>query len=233
MVSVDKAQIAKYKFEGNNFEILIDSNLAMQMKQGKSVSINEILAVNKIFKDAKKGLEASTEKIKQIFKTDNPAEVARIIIEKGVVPVTAEYRNSLREQKRKQVVAYFQKYAVDPQTHLPHPATRIENAMAEAKVNIDEKHDIPKLVEEVKKKIMGIIPIKFEMKEVAIKIPADYAAKSYKLVQSLGKMLKDEWLSDGSWTVVLEIPGGMEEEMHSKLNSMCHGNVETKILKIK
>lgn len=231
MVSVDKAQIVKYRVNDQHFEILVDSDLAMQMRRGKSVSINDVLAINKIYKDSKKGLEVSPAALMAVFSTDNPAEVAKIIIQKGDIPLTADYKNKIREEKKKQVISYIHRYAVDPKTHLPHPITRLENAFEEAKVHIDENHDINKLIEEARKKLITVLPLKFEMKEIAIRIPSDYAAKSYGIVQSLGKILKNEWMGDGSWSVVIEIPGGMEEEMHDKLNSMCHGNVETKILK--
>ena len=233
MVSVDKAQIAKYKKGGNHFEILIDSNLALQLKQGKQVSMADVLAVNRVFKDAKKGMEASSALLKEAFQTDDIMEIARQIIMHGEVHATAEFKSQLREQKRKQVVNIIHRNAVDPKTHIPHPVTRIESAMEEAKCKIDENVDAIKQVDEVLKKIRLILPIKFEQKEISIKIPADYAAKSYSVVTSFGKKLREDWQSDGSWVVVIEIPGGLEEEMHDKLNALTHGNVETKILNIK
>ena len=75
--------------------------------------------------------------------------------------------------------------------------------------------------------------MKFEVKEIAVKIPADFAAKSYQVLNSFGTKLKEEWLSDGSLAVVLEIPGGLENEFYDKINSLTHGNVETKVLNIK
>jgi ribosome maturation protein SDO1 len=42
--------------------------------------------------------------------------------------------------------------------------------------------------------------------------------------------MKDEWRSDGSWYVTLEIAGGLEQDLYDKLNAMTHGNIETKLL---
>jgi len=230
MVDVDSAQIARLKTHGHNFEILVNSSNAIALKGGSNVSMSDVLAVPKVFSDAKKGLEASANTMKEVFQVDDPIEVAKIIIQKGEIPLTAEYKNQLREQKKKKIIELIHRDAVDPKTHLPHPPQRIENAMEEAKVRIDESMDVNKQLELVLKKIRPVLPIKFEVKEIAVKIPADYAAKSYSIVNSFGKKLKEEWQSDGSMVVVLEIPGGLEEDLHNKLNELCHGETETKIL---
>ena len=77
------------------------------------------------------------------------------------------------------------------------------------------------------------MPIKFEIKEIAVKIPPEFAAKSYTILNSFGKKIREDWQTDGSLVVVLEMPGGLEEDFHNKLNALCHGDVETKILNIK
>ena len=139
MVDVDKAQIAKIKKNGQNFEILIDSNLAIAFKSNPNNDIKEILAAEKIFADAKKGMDSSPIALKQAFGTDDPLEVAKEIILKGDVPLTAEYKQELRDVKRKQIINMIHRNAVDPKTHIPHPPGRIEAAMDEAKVHIDDE----------------------------------------------------------------------------------------------
>ena len=233
MVNVDESKIAKLKTHGQNFEILIDPNKALAFKQGGQIDINDILAVPTVFADAKKGEEASANAMRSIFKTEDPLEVAKIIIQKGEIPLTTEYKNKLRETKKKQIINLIHRNAVDPKTHLPHPPARIEAALEEAKVRVDEFADVNKQMQDALKKIRPILPIKFELKEIAIKVPADYASKSYPVVKSFGKLIRDEWQKDGSWVAVIELPGGLEEDFYGKLNALCHGEVETKILKIK
>ena len=233
MVSVDEAIIARLKTHNQNFEILVDCNMAIAVKEGKSVNMKDVLAAIKIFSDAKKGLEASENSMKQIFQTADPEEVAKIIIQKGEIQLTSEYRTNLKEQKRKQVINMLHVNGVDPKTHLPHPPQRIENALEEAKFHFDEFKAVQEQVQEALKKLRPILPIKFEVKEIAIKIPGEFAAKSYQILNSFGTKLKEEWLSDGSLATVLEIPGGLENDFYDKINSLTHGNVETKVLKIK
>lgn len=233
MVTVDDAVIAKLKTHGQSFEILVDCNNAIAVRQNKDVDMKDVLAAMKIFTDAKKGLEASEGAMKQIFKTSDPEEVAKQIIKKGDLQLTAEYRNTLRENKRKKVIDIIHRNGVDPKTHAPHPVTRIENALEEAKFHFDEFASVEEQLQEALKKLKPIIPIKFEIKEIAVKIGPEYAGKAYSIVKNYGKILKEEWQNNGYWVGVVEMPGGMESEFYEKINEICHGEVEAKVLKTK
>jgi len=233
MVTVDSAIIARLKTHGQDFEILVDCNNALTLKGGKEIDMRDVLAAMKIFSDAKKGLEASEGAMKQVFQTTEVEEVAKQIIQKGEIQLTSEYREKLKEGKRKQIINMIHRNGVDPTTHAPHPPQRIENALNEAKFHFDEFTPVEKQVQEALKKLKPIIPIKFEIKEIAIKVPSEFGAKAYPIVTQFGKILKDEWLKDGSWAVVIEIPGGLEEEFYDKINKLTHGDVESKVLSTK
>ena len=233
MVNVDEAIIARLKTHGQDFEILVDCNNALALREGKDVDMHDILAAMQVFSDAHKGLAASETAIKQIFGTNDVNEVAAQIIKKGDVQLTQEYRESLREEKRKQIIAILHRNGVDPKTHLPHPPQRIENAFAEAKFHVDEFTGVQEQVQEALKKLMPILPIKFEVKEIAIKISPEYAPKCYSTVKQFGTILREDWQTNGSWVAVVEIPGGMESDLYDKLNKIAHGNVESKVLKTK
>ena len=233
MVTVDHAVIAKLKIQGHEFEILVDCSNAIAFREGGSMDMHEVLAAMRVFSDAKKGLEASETAMKQIFGTSDASDVAKQIISKGEIQLTQEYRESLRAEKRKQIVAIIHRNGVDPKTHLPHPPQRIENAFDEAKFHVDEFKPVQEQVQEAMKKLRLILPIKFETKEIAIKISPEYAPKCYSIVKMFGTMLKEEWTQTGYWIAVVEIPGGMESDFYDRLNKVCHGNVESKILKVK
>lgn len=233
MVTVDHAIIARLSAHGQNFEILVDCGNAIALREGKDIGMHDILAAMQVFSDARKGMAASENAMKQIFGTSDVDEVAKQIIQKGEIQLTQEYREKIREEKRKQVIAIIHRNGVDPKTHLPHPPQRIENAFAEAKFHVDEFKPVQEQVQEALKKLRPILPIKFEVKELAIKIPPDYAPKCYSTVKSFATILREEWQGNGYWVGVVEIPGGMESDFYDKLNKICHGNVESKVLKIK
>jgi len=233
MVNVNEAQIIKLKSNGHEFEILVDQNLAIEFKNGANVDINSVLAVATVFSDAKKGEEASPTTMKQALGTDDPIEAAKVILKKADIPLTTEYKHKIKEQKLKQIINFIHRNAVDPKTHLPHPADRIKAALEEAKFHADEFENVQKQVEVALKAIRPIIAIKFETKEMAVKIPSDYAVKSYSIINKFGKKLREDWQTDGSYVAVVEIPGGLEEDFHNELNALCHGDIETKILNTK
>ncbi len=233
MVTVDQAIIARLKAQGQNFEILVDCSNALALKEGREMELRDVLAAMNVFSDARKGLVASETAMKQIFGTSDLSEIAKTIITKGEIQLTQEYREKLREDKRRQIITIIHRNGVDPKTHLPHPPQRIENAFIEAKVHVDEFASVQEQVQDALKKLRPILPIKFEIKEIALKIPPEYAPKCYSTVKSFGTMLREEWQTNGYWVAVIEIPGGMENDLYDKLNKICHGNVESKMLKTK
>lgn len=230
MVTLEDAVIARLEYYGEHFEILVDPDLAADFKRGKEIELEDILAVEEIFKDAKKGDKASEEAMLKAFNTTDPAEAAAFIIKKGQVQLTAQQRKEMQEEKRKNIVATITREAINPQTKLPHPARRIEIAMEEAKIHVDPFKSVDEQVTSVLKAIRTKIPIRFEKVQVAIRIPGDFTGKVYNIIPEFGKAKKEEWQQDGSWIAVVEIPGGMQDNFYRKLNELTHGQVETKLL---
>lgn len=229
MVDVDKAVVAKMKKSGKTFEILVDSDAAIALREGKDIDVRDVLAAENIFDDAKKGYQSSPKDLEMLFHTDDVLEVAKEIIMKGDVPVSAEHRNEEQEQKWKKLVYLIHRNAVDPQDR-PIPSERIEDAMKQAKVHLDTVKPAEEQMGDVVHKILPIIPLKMEIKEMKVRVPPQYAEKSYGVLKSLGKMKNEEWKSDGGLSCVIQIPGGLEDEFYDKLNSITHGNNEVEIL---
>ncbi len=224
--------VARIKKDGENFEIDIDPDLAVKFKQGdESINIREILKAPKVFNDAKKGMLASENRMKTVFETSDPYEVAKIIIKQGEIQLTAEYRAKLVEDKKRKIINIIHRNGIDPRTKLPHPIERIENAFKEAKVHVQEYRKAEDQIKEILEKLRPILAIKFEIREIEVRIPTEYAAKSYSIVKSFAKILKENWNNDGSLTSIIEIPAGLTEEFFEKLNNMTHGKVESKIVR--
>jgi len=222
---------ARLKKGTDVFEIVIDPEKAIAARHGKA-DIREALKIPKIFSDAKKGMLASEQRMQALFGTTDALEVAKKIVKDGDIQVTAEYRSQLREQKRRQIVEFIRRNGVDPRTHAPHPAQRVEAAMEEAKVRVDEFKPAEGQVQDILKALRPILPITFEIKDIELTIPAQYASKAYNVVKQFGKILNEAWQSDGSWKGTLEIPGGLEQELYDKLNAVTHGEVIAKVIKV-
>ncbi len=231
MVDVDKAVIARTKREGKVFEILVDCDAALDYRKGKSVSLSDVVATDDIFSDVKKGDKASTSELQRIFGTTDPIKISEIIVRQGEIQLTAKHRAQEREEKKKRIINIIHRNAIDSKTGLPHPPQRIEAAMVEAGVHIDEYKTAEEQVEEVMKKLRVIIPIKFERREIAVKIPPQYAGHSFTVLKKY-KLIKDEWQNDGSLVAVVEIPAGLQDDFFSELNKISHGEVESKIIRV-
>jgi len=232
MTSIDKAVVAKLRKEGKNFEILVDCEAAMKLKHGLPISIRDAVVTNDIFIDVKKGDKASENDLKKIFRINDAMEISRIIIKDGEVALTATFRDKIRKEKRAQIINVIHRNGIDPQTGLPHPPQRIEAAMEQAKVRIDEFKPADQQVEQILEAIKPIIPIKFEMREYAVKISSEYAAKCFGILKQY-KLLKEEWQNDGSLIALVELPAGISEEFEGRVNSATAGNVEFKVVKKK
>lgn len=223
---------AKLKKGSDVFEIVINPDKAMAFRKGIG-DIRDVLMFPKIFSDAKKGMTSPENRLKAVFGIIDPNEIAKKIILEGEVQVTADYRNAQVQQKRQRVIDLIHMNGVDPRTNAPHPITRIEAALTEAKIKIDDHKPAEEQIQGILRQIMPILPIKFVKKEIQLTIPAQYAGKTYTAIKQLSKILRESWNSDGSWTGLVEIPGGLEQELYDKLNNMTHGTLQAQVKETK
>ncbi|AFL67286.1 ribosome assembly factor SBDS [Desulfurococcus amylolyticus] len=228
----DKLVIARYEAKGYRFEILVDPELALKIKEGKQVSIDEVVAGDFIYKDARKGLKASPESMKEVFGTDDPKVVAVEIIKRGELQLTAEQRRKFIEEKRAQILNLIARNAIDPKTKLPIPVKRLELAMEQARISIDPYKPAEQQMEHIVSQLAKVIPIKIAKAYVAVRIPSEYASRSLKQIQVMGTTKKTQWREDGSLYMELEIPAGLQQELIDKVNALTKGSGEVKILNV-
>ena len=235
MIPVDKSVIIRYEKGGDRFEILADPEKAWEIKEKKDITLinnlDDLLASLDIYKDAKKGERASEAEVQKHFNSDDQKYILFKIITEGEMHLTTEQKRKMQEEKRKKIVNLIASQAIDPTTNLPHPVARIERAMEEAGVHIDPLKPPERQVDEIVNKLRPIIPIKIAKARIEIKVPAQYASRVYGYIKQL-KPVKTDWLNDGSLSVVIEIPAGMQTEVFDKLNSMTHGSVYSKLIQI-
>ncbi|MBU0636177.1 ribosome assembly factor SBDS [Candidatus Micrarchaeota archaeon] len=229
MVKVEDAVIARFEHSGHKFEVLVDPDLAVELRKGKIVSFNDLVALDSVFKDAKKGETQSETMIQKVFGTTEFEKVVKHIILKGQVQLTTDQRRRMLEEKRKELASFIAQNAINPQTKTPHPLTRIEIALEEAKFNVDVFKSIEEQVPLALNVIKPLLPISLEKLKIAVKVPASFSGKANVILHKFG-IKKEEWQKDGSLVAVLELPSGLKQELFEELNKMAHGQIETKIL---
>jgi ribosome maturation protein SDO1 len=230
MVKLEDAVVARLSSHSTTFEILVDPELAMAVKSGQSDDIRGVLALDKVFKDAKKGDKAADEIVQKVFGTTDVLKVAEEILRKGEIQVTTEQRRQMREQRLRQVISLISKRAINPQTGTPHPPARIESAMETARVHVDEFKSAEEQLPGIIKALQPLVPLKFEIRRIAVKIPAAHAGKAQRIVKSFATVKQEQWLNDGSWAAVVEVPAGIQAEFFDKLNELTSGEAQTKVL---
>jgi ribosome maturation protein SDO1 len=229
MIPIDKAVIARYTLGAKCFEVLVDPEKSLALKHGEAVSLEDSIAAREVFSDSKKGERASETDVNKVFGTNDFEKVLIKIIKDGEIQITTEQKRKMQENRRKQIIAIIAKGAVDPRTHLPHPITRLEKAVEEMRVNIDPFKPASSQVDDVLKKLRSILPIKIETVKIVVRIPPEHAPRSCCFLKGFS-ILKEEWQSNGSLIVVVELQAGMQSDFFDGLNKLTQGNVETKII---
>ncbi len=213
--------IARITRAGKRFEIYVYPEKAYQFREGRPVDVRSILAVENVFTDARKALKASSADLKKAFGTTDPYEIAEIILKEGEVQLTAEYRKKLQEEKTRWIVNYIHKNFVDPQTNLPHPVSRIQKAMKEAKVKIDPMKEPEQQVKEVVEQLRKILPLKSGQVRMTVIVPASVWAKARSLLAGQGSILSEKWSDDGTQvTFKVELPIGAQMLVLERIGEM-------------
>ncbi len=222
--------VVKYSFEGEKFEILVKPDPALDYKLGRKKDLSSVLVSDDIYTDSSKGTKPSTEKLLKAFKTDDSAEIAKKILQKGDLNLTTEQRRKMVEEKKKQLVEFISKTYVDPRTHLPHPPLRIEQAMKDARVSVDPQKSMDEQVKDIVEKLRSIIPLKSENLSLEIIIPAQFASQSYAVLKSVGSLKKEEWQNNGSLKAILEIPAAARPHVIDRLGSITKGSATVEVM---
>ena len=221
MVKLEDAVIARYEHAGERFELLVDPNLAMELKHGGKVAIEDLLVIDSVFKDAHKGDVKSEERIKAVFGTSDLKTVVERIVREGEVQLTTQQRREMLEKRKAEVIQFIARNAVNPQTQAPHPPQRIALAMEEARIQVDLNKSSQEQVPGILKEIRRLIPISMEQLRVAVRVPALYAGKATAVLHKYD-LKKEEWQNDGSFIALVEVPAGLKQDLFNALNHLFY-----------
>ena len=124
MVSLDNAVLARMEYGGKRYEVLVDPELVESFKSDvTSVEIDDFLATDEVWHDAKAGDRPTEEAILATFGTQDIATIASVILTKGSIQLTTNQRKEMVEQKRQQIIQEIHSTAIDPKSKSPHPKT--------------------------------------------------------------------------------------------------------------
>ena len=216
MVSLDDAVVARLEKGGKRYEILVDPELVDQFKSDpSSVSLDDLLATDEVWHDAKGGERPTEEKILSTFGTTELLDCVTNILRNGSIQLTTLQRRQMIADKRQQIITEISRTAIDPRSKAPHPATRIELALDELRWNPDPFLSVERQIKDAITVLRPVIPLSFETIKLAFRVSGSAYGSVQREVRS--DVIKEEWLSNGDWAFVVEIPAGMKGEYLSKV----------------
>ena len=230
MTSIDNSIIAHMEINGERFEVLVDPDLAQLYRSGQKKELNNVLTIEEVYKNFRKGEHHTTPVLQKAFGTTDIFAIAERIIKNGDIQLTTDQKRKMLEERKKQIIAILARECIDPRTGGPHTVARLEQALEEARVHIDGGKPAAEQLEDVIKAMRPIIPMKFEHIKIAVKISPIYSQRIYGMLKGYG-LQKTEWTSDGGLIVVVEMPAGMQGEFFDRLNKATAGSAETKVVK--
>jgi ribosome maturation protein SDO1 len=220
----NKYTVIRLNLDGNKFELLVKPDPALEYKLGKRTDLSSVLISDEIYSDANKGSRVGIEKLVKYFNTTDPTEISKQILSRGELSLTTEQRRKMVEEKRKQIIQYINKNFVDPKTHIPHPLTRIESALDQARLIIDPFKRPEEQIKTILDSLRKILPLKSESVRLTITIPPQFSAQSYSVLKTAGNFNGEQWLSDGSLKAIIEINAGMKGVILDRIGSVTKGS---------
>ena len=214
--------------KGSNYEIIVDLDKAIKFKKEGVGNVSDILEIDEIYSDHKKGIKPTESQLETAFGTTDHYAVAETILKNGEILLTQEYRSSEKDKKLKQIVEFISRNAVDPASGNPHPPVRIESAIGQSGINITNK-PVEEQAKEIIEKINAIIPLKIQTKRLKITIPAMHTGKVYGVINIY--KVSEEWLSNGDLQIIVDIPSGAVMDFYDKLNAVTHGSALSEEIK--
>lgn len=233
MISLDDAVTARLETHGTRFEVLVDPDAALAIKRDEfEGELEDVIAAEDVFENASRGDRPAEDDLEDVFGTTDPLEIIPEVIKDGEIQITAEQREEMQEQKRRQLIDTISRNAVNPQMDdAPHPPDRIENALEEAGFRVDPMEPVETQVDEALDQLRPVIPIRFDEVTIATQIPADYAGSAQAKVRQFGELEREEWQADGSWIGVVTFPAGLQDDFFSLVNEETSGAAETRIVR--
>lgn len=222
----DKFTIVRLSAGNEKFEILVKPDPALEYKLGKKMDISNIMISDEIYSDANKGTRSSTEKLMKQFKTTDQLEIAKQIMAKGDLNMNTDQRRKMIEEKKRQIVEYINKNFVDPKTHMPHPVSRINAVLDEARLAIDPFKRLDDQIKNIIEPLRKVLPLKSEILELNVTVPAQFSGQSFSVFKSIGEIKSEQWLSDGSLQVVLNLNAGMKSSFLDRIGTATKGSAQ-------
>ncbi len=222
--------IVRYEKHGRRYEMLVNPQPAWMFIQGEEVEIDDIFEVYDIYENISRGVKATQDDVDVAFENMTDREMAIKILKDGKLQLTADQRTEILKEKRAEIVDFIHIHCINPRENTPIPKDRIDKAIIDLGVNISYKEEAKNQALEIIDLLKPVMPIRLESIKLAIKIPPTYTGSLYGYVISAGNLIQEEWLTDGSLAVLIQIPSGTQADFLEQITSRTKGKAQVKVL---
>lgn len=231
MVKVDEAFEVKYKKAKANFEVLVDFDKLNEFKKNQEkVSVFDVLADDKVFKDQKKGELASENELETHFNTNNQEQILKTILLEGECQIPTAYKNKLREEKKKQVVNYISENATNPQTRGKYVNTMIQSEIDKLRFNYEINKDYIPQANEVLKLLKKVMPIAITKSKIQMRIPGMHCGNFYGQFRQLGKTTNEKFDDNGNLCLEMEVSDSVVDRVIEEIKRKSNNEAEYVVL---
>ena len=223
--------IVRLQTHGRRFELLVDPQKAWLYLQGEDIDPDDIFESYTVYENISRGQKSTNDDLIAVFGEDMAdREIALKILKEGVLQLTTEQRNEILKEKREEIVDFIHVHCINPRENAPIPKDRIEKAILDLGVNIKYREPVKEQALAIINQLKPVMPIRMESVKLAIKVPPSYAGPLYGYLHSSGSVLQEEWLSDGSLAVVIQLPAGLQAEFLEAVTTRTKGKAQIKVL---
>lgn len=195
--------IVRYKRNGKRFEIACYKNKVVNWRNKVETDIDEVLQIDRIFKDVVKGVYASKKDLVKAFGTDMDTEtIIREILMKGKEQISDKERDVQLKSLYLDIATIVSQKCVNPDTKRPYPVKMIERTMKQHHFNPHPNSSAKKQALECIRFLRDKIPIERAKMRVRVGVASD-AAKDAETslrdcLEKLGAVQIDEPTSSSS-----------------------------------
>ncbi len=271
-MDLGKYTLTILELKGKKFEVIVDPKRALDVKKGnadpeealitfdvftdaqKGVRASEqdlidIIVRGKINEFKERGEEPPKgfdkelkEKLKDYDENQLREEASKYVVKLGVLKLPKYLRDELLEKKEKQIIAYLQKYAINPSTKAPYPPEVLKDALhklfsgdetGRSKIHIDPLKEVNEQLKQIIDALKMILPIRLESIVAKVTVPARYTGQVYSKIEMYGTVKESDWLDDGSLVATVEVPGGQFTNLSREVNDITKGDFKIEILERK
>uniref|UniRef100_A0A6B2L9Q9 Uncharacterized protein n=1 Tax=Arcella intermedia TaxID=1963864 RepID=A0A6B2L9Q9_9EUKA len=219
-------QVVRYKQGKHTFEVGCKVGSVMKYRKTGQGQLNDILITKDIWKDIKKADRASEHELEDSFGKIPHDEMLKAILEKGHLQLTDGERKEILEKKRNEIINYIHKYYIDPKTKTMIPVARIDNALNEVKARIDPDIATETQVQEILKKLPGVLTLKRAEITGVVKTTHQFIANVTGVFKRYNIAIRQEhFSSEGAEFSISMVPGDYDKVI-SDLNTATKGEFD-------